>query len=824
MLTLYMILSAMYLVLSFSIFTKDSRWVNRCFALMALNLSFFSFMSGWYTIRMNNYNGRFMFLVLIILDIIFYYNMLIFVILLTEHQNWFNKLWKKIVFSLPMLVAIYVYTIWNYDPLEFSTVIRGEYLFKNIQYGYFYNTYFYIYYSVVGILSLVLLLNWYIKATLKRKKRQAMIIFIATILALIVGTVIDYYVLPSTEGINLDPARIVPHIDPFMVIITAIPCIAITYAMKKYKMMNVEPKSLAVEIAGLMYEGIFVLNHKGVIEYANDGARKMLGFENKELLNQNISLVIKKDYEKLKVKNINSREIKITTKDNKEIPVLLSSTMSWDDFDEIVSIVLIFQNISQMKDIQNKVIEMNNDLEKIVTERTNNLNKTNKKLEVEILKRIDVEKDIKFMANHDYLTGLSNRRYLMEQFTTPVDPNEKLAIIYMDIDSFKNINDSLGHTIGDEILLEVGNRLNKIIKKPSIVGRIGGDEFLFLINDFKSSEELVKILDDILHCFDDTFEIEQEKIAVSTSLGVAIYPEDGEDFVTLMKNADISLYSAKAEGKKRYKICSEELKEQVNEELKLISNLENALENKEIEAYYQPKVNQSTGKIIGFEALARWNNSEFGAVSPVKFIPIAEKTGIIVEIGEYILRTACERMKIWVDRGYNDWVMSANISVIQIRKDNFVERIKLIIDQTGLEYKNLELEVTESLLIKNNDSIINKLVELQNMGIKISMDDFGTEYSSLSYLKYLPVNKIKIAREFVSQININKKDEAIIKLTLNLIKEFGFEVIAEGVETLEQAEFLRKLGCDEIQGYYYYKPMPWKLVEMAIEEKEIEKN
>jgi diguanylate cyclase (GGDEF)-like protein/PAS domain S-box-containing protein len=801
-LVLYIFLSVMYLTLGLSIISKDSQWVNRFFALLAINLSVLSALNGWCLIHMNLYEGTFVYRLLILLWTMIYFWLFVFIIFLTEHRDWINGLWKKIAIALPTMITIYIYTIMPITQQEFIRIIKGQSLFQNIGHGYFYNTYFYLY-SIISIgFCLFLLGKWYRKSTLTREKRQAKIIFLATVCGLVVGILLEYF-LPSLYEI---------YIDPLAVAVIAIPCVAIAYSMWKYKLMNANPKNLTSNIFELMNEGIIVLNEKGMIQYANNGANRLLKYEINELLNKHISLITINDSEDFKINNIKSQELSLTTQDHQIITVLLSSTISLDSCGEILSIVLIFQDLSEIKQIQHKIMDLNYYLEKRVADRTNKLND-------EISRRIEVEKNIINMANHDYLTGLPNRRCLVEKFNNRASIEDEIAIIYMDIDSFKNINDTLGHTIGDEVLIEISKRLDHIIHEPDIVARIGGDEFLLFLNISEGQPRLMEKINQIIKSFEKPIELRREKINVTSSMGVACFPADGKDFETLMKNADISLYQAKAEGKNRYVVCNERLKEKVNEELRLTNNLFKALQNDEIIAYYQPKVNHITGDITGFEALARWQHSESLIISPGKFIPIAEKTGLIVDIGEHILRTACQQMKIWVEEGHDQWVVSVNISVIQIRREDFIKRIKRILAETRLAPQYLELEVTESLLIKNSDQIINTLIELKAIGVKISMDDFGTEYSSLRYLKYLPIDRIKIDREFVSHININDKDEKIIKSTIELIKNLGFEVIAEGVETLEQAEFLRKLGCVEIQGYYYYKPMPVEKIESIIKEK-----
>ena len=300
---------------------------------------------------------------------------------------------------------------------------------------------------------------------------------------------------------------------------------------------------------------------------------------------------------------------------------------------------------------------------------------------------------------------------------------------------------------------------------------------------------------------------------VTTSIGGAIYPIDGDDVETLIKNADIAMYKAKEEGKNKFQLCTPIIKDSLVEEMKLTNSLYRALERNELELYYQPQVNIISGEIIGLEALIRWNNTKLGMVNPGDFIYIAEKTGLILPIGEWVMRSACSQNKTWQNAGILNVPIAVNLSVNQFQNIKIVQQITKILKETDLNPKDLELEITENIIMKEPEYIIESLKQLKELGVTIAIDDFGTEYSSLNYIKQLPVDKIKIDMSFVQGININHKDEAIIKVIIVLAKNLGLKVIAEGVETKQQLDFLREQMCDEIQGYYYYKPMTASQIE-----------
>ena len=442
---------------------------------------------------------------------------------------------------------------------------------------------------------------------------------------------------------------------------------------------------------------------------------------------------------------------------------------------------------------------------KINTNRYYRINKQYKKISIS-------EKEVKHLAYHDHLTGLPNRLFLSEQINHSIflsnSMKKILAIMFLDLDDFKMINDTMGHDIGDQLLVEVSKRLVNTLRECDTVARIGGDEFIILIEDVEDMNYINKVSEKILKCFNEPFGLNNQGCFVTTSIGVAIYPTDGECADVLIKNADIAMYKAKAKDKNQYVICTPVMKNKIVETMEMNNSLCLALERNEFELYYQPQLSCISNEIVGLEALIRWNHPELGMVSPMEFIPIAEKTNLIISIGEWVLRTACKQNKMWQNAGLPRIRMGVNLSAKQFQNGNLVRDVEEILRETGLGYQYLELEITESSVMKGKGNIIETLHIFKKLGIHIAIDDFGTEYSSLNYLKQLPADRIKIPMTFVQGIGVNTKDEAITKAIIILAKNMGLGVIAEGVETKNQLDFLNQGMCDEIQGFYYFKPMP----------------
>lgn len=431
--------------------------------------------------------------------------------------------------------------------------------------------------------------------------------------------------------------------------------------------------------------------------------------------------------------------------------------------------------------------------------------------------RIASEKRIEYMAYYDHLTGLPNRTLFSDRLTQAIHlakRNEKyLGVIFIDLDSFKMVNDTMGHSAGDIVLKEVSQGLTQRLRKTDTVARFGGDEFLILINNLADNEDIIKVVKNILEMFELPLTINGQEFYITGSAGVAVYPFDGEDAETLTKNADVAMYMAKSSGKNQYALCTVDMKEEVKRNIKLSNHLYRAQERDELILYYQPQVELATGQIIGLEALLRWNHPEMGMIPPNTFIPLAEMNGTINGIGEWVLRTAVRQNKLWQDKGYPHLRMAVNLSVIQFSNPRLVNTVERILQETGLSPKLLELEITESVATKGAVNIVDTLNRLKQLGVSISIDDFGTEYSSLNRLKELPIDRIKIDKQFIHGIEGNEKDQAITKVIINLAKGLGLEVLAEGVETAQQLEFLNQKMCDEVQGYYYYKPMPAEEIE-----------
>ena len=383
-----------------------------------------------------------------------------------------------------------------------------------------------------------------------------------------------------------------------------------------------------------------------------------------------------------------------------------------------------------------------------------------------------------------------------------------LGVVFLDLDSFKAVNDTLGHSGGDALLQVVAEKLRKNLRKSDSVARFGGDEFLMLINNISDCGMIEKIAGNIMRQFESPFKLGEQEYFVTACAGIAVYPVDGEDCETLIKNADIAMYKAKSFGANQYALCTQEMKEDVLKSMMLTNSLYRALERGEFSVEYQPQVRLDTGDVCGAEALIRWQHPKLGKIPPDIFIPLAEKNGLINILGEWVLRSACIQNRKWQSMGCQHCRIAVNLSAVQLRNPHLVETVKAILAETDVQPEYLELEVTESAAISHSHTLNDTIRQLKGLGISISIDDFGTEYSSLKRLKELPVDRIKIDMQFIRGLQENEKDRAITLTIINLARNLGLRVIAEGVETEPQMDFLRRNGCDEIQGYYFYRPMP----------------
>ena len=440
----------------------------------------------------------------------------------------------------------------------------------------------------------------------------------------------------------------------------------------------------------------------------------------------------------------------------------------------------------------------------------------------DISRRKAAESVIKKMAYYDALTGLPNRALIEEktcsQLLKAKQNNGKLALIYMDLDNFKTVNDTLGHMAGNELLKIIGDLMSNAMKEFESVARIGGDEFVFLLSSVTSIEKISDFAKEIMKLVKKPLIISNKEFHLTASIGIALYPDDGKDFNTLMKNADIAMYYAKGQGKNRYEFFTTEMNSRLIEKLELEESLRSAIKNNEFKVFYQPQINIETGKIDGMEALVRWIHPQKSIISPIKFIPLAEDTGLIIPIGDIVLREACMQNKLWQQAGYTPLRVAVNLSAKQFEQENLVEIIKTVLEETGLEPQWLELEITESILMKNLDFSIGVLNNLRSMGIHVSLDDFGTGYSSLNYLKRLPIDTLKIDKSFVDNITIDPKDEIIARAIIELAHKMDLKIIAEGVEYTQQFDFLKEHKCDKVQGFLFSKPIPSEEFEQLLRE------
>ncbi len=424
------------------------------------------------------------------------------------------------------------------------------------------------------------------------------------------------------------------------------------------------------------------------------------------------------------------------------------------------------------------------------------------------------------LALYDQLTGLPNRTLFYDRLNQALlfakRNNLETYVLFLDLDFFKIINDTLGHTQGDEIIRQVGQRLSGLLRKSDTVARVGGDEFIIIMQNVK--KPLNNFAQSILKTIHMPYIINKQQLSITCSLGIATYPKDGQDAETLVKHADMAMYKAKSEGKNRYAFFSEDLRISANHEMELITSLQFALKHNELQLYYQPQVDCSTGSIVGIEALIRWNHPKLGMIQPMEFISVAERTGLMLPLGEWVIRTACKQNKAWQDEGLPKVPIAVNVSVKQFENNDLVRQVTRILKETGLEARYLEMELKERIMIKEMNTIRRQLEELKKLGVTISVDDFGAGYSSFHYLSQLPVERIKIPIDFIKGIDNNIKDESIITVIIALADNMHLGIVAEGVETKKQLEFLEKRFCKNMQGYYFSKPMPAGEIKRYMEE------
>ena len=528
-------------------------------------------------------------------------------------------------------------------------------------------------------------------------------------------------------------------------------------------------------------DAIILSDSSGTIISWNKGAETIFGYEKEEIVGKKLKTIIPKRCLQFHEKEMDlylstdetsvigkTVELEAEKKDGSEIPIELSLA-AWKEEDSI-----FFSNI--IRDI---------------TERKRN------------------EKKINQMVYLDPLTGLPNRLLLNDRLSLAMDQaaqnKHSLSIMFIDLDRFKYINDTLGHAVGDQLLIEVAKRIQSLLGKHDTLSRQGGDEFIVLLPQ-TNAVEVTKRAKAIVDALNQSLIVEDQELYITPSIGISMYPTDGKDIDTLIKNADTAMYQVKERGKNNFQFYTLKMNEAVSRRMMVEVGLRKALERNEFTIAYQPQIEVNSNKIIGAEALLRWNHPEWGNISPAEFIPIAEETGLILQIGEWVLKEACLQNKEWQDQGYKPLRVAVNISSRQFQQSDLLDRIKNILKETRLAAHYLELELTESI-IQDSKHAVGKMQQLKDMGIHLSIDDFGTGYSSLNYLKTFPIHTLKIDQSFTRNIYADPKDASLVETIITMAHNLNLKVIAEGVETEEQLQFLQQKQCNEAQGYYFSRPI-----------------
>jgi diguanylate cyclase (GGDEF)-like protein/PAS domain S-box-containing protein len=565
------------------------------------------------------------------------------------------------------------------------------------------------------------------------------------------------------------------------IILHDIPCVlGIAVDLRNLKQAEESVLRLA-SIVEFSEDAIIGETMDGVITSWNRAAEKMYGYTMAEAVGQNLSFLLPAEKQ---------TEIRAILEGIRSGQPILCFETQW--LTKAGSVLDISLSISPIKDASGRVIGASTIARDITTRKA-------------------AEKQVQFLAYYDALTGLPNRTLLQDRLAKALAgacrQKHKVAILFLDLDLFKNINDSLGHAAGDRLLQDVAERLKTWGREQDSVGRVGGDEFVLVLNDLKDMPDAAVAAERLMDVMTAEFVVQGRSLNISCSLGISIFPEHGADGETLIKNADAAMYSAKTYGRNNFQFFTSDMNAQVMERLTLENSLRLALAKKELFLEYQPQMDIASGRITGLEALLRWQHSELGLVPPNKFIRIAENSGLIAPIGEWVLRTACAQARKWQDEGLPAVTVAVNVSAVQFRQENFCEFVRRVLHETGLAAQYLELELTESLLLSSADRTLSLLRKLKSTGVMLSIDDFGTGYSSFGYLRQFQVNKLKIDRTFIRDVAVNPDDAAVTAAIISMAKSLRLKVIAEGVEDEAQMSFLRKNHCDEIQGYYFSKPL-----------------
>lgn len=700
-----------------------------------------------------------------------------FFILFTGHRSWFRSRWIYLFFYLPQFIMLIGF-------LTGDGIISGFAVSETGAKSMIINVHFWLYYYVIMHFcylsaTAIILFLWQSKIRYQYEKRQSISIISPFFISLLLGV---YLGLSSIIYNNFEMLMLLPTTAVFSTI-------SIWFAALKYKLMVLTPSVAAEGILSTMADSVILVDSNMNILTVNNETCRILNYKKEALLGRNLGYIFAESQISgmnnasmlLKKCVIRDYETLFLVADGSTLPISFSSSEYRDENNVLVGYIIVFRDITEQK---------------------------------------IAEQNLKHLAHYDFLTGLPNRLMLNISLKDAIEKatinNSMIALILLDIDRFKGINDVFGHDIGDNILVEVADKLKESIRSTDVIARLGGDEFLCIIEDVVSVDDINEVITRLKNAFVAKYKVGLNKLSITASMGVSIFPKDGNNAEMLLKNADIAMYHAKNLGKNNCQFFSPILGIQCSKKLLLENNLQIAVDNNEFVLHYQPIVNIETGNVIGIEALVRWMHPKLGLIPPMEFIPIAEETGCIMQIGEFVLRTACRQNSQWIKMGISNVPISVNLSPVQFQQADLVEMITDILKETGLESRFLQLEITEGTAMTDSTNVLSLMNRLNKNGILLIIDDFGIGYSTLNYLKKFPISMIKIDRFFIRNISNTPNDAAIVSALFVMAHSLGMKVIAEGVETLKQLEALRslewesigKLICYGVQGYYFSKPVP----------------
>lgn len=552
--------------------------------------------------------------------------------------------------------------------------------------------------------------------------------------------------------------------------------------LRRFQLRSSERLRQAAKVFESTREGVLVTDHKSRIQRVNPAFERITGYTEQEVLGQNPRLFksgrhgaefYAEMWSSLEQQGSWQGEIWNRRKNGEIYPEWLSISQVLDEKGSLTHYVGVFSDLSRIKRSEEK---------------------------------------LSYLAHHDPLTGLPNRLLFQARLSHAMErarrDGNQLALLNLDIDRFKNVNDSLGHPVGDRLLHQVGQRLKSLVREYDSVCRPGGDEFLILVELKGEPQEAALIAQKILAGLSKPFLLGLDEMHISVSMGISLFPGDADDEPALLRNADTAMFRAKETGAGGYQFYTPEMTELAFERLMLESQLRKAVKGQQLRLHYQPQVSLESGELVGAEGLVRWQHPDLGLVSPARFIPLAEETGLIRQVGRWVLEEGCRQLRQWLDQGLWQGTLSLNLSGQQLAQDDLVEQVARILDLHGIPAHFLKLEVTEGFVMAQAEGAIERLHELRRLGVSIAIDDFGTGYSSLSYLKRLPVDELKIDQSFIRELDLDVKDAAIVRSILSLGQNLGLQVMAEGVEREEQQQLLRQFGCPGVQGFLFGRPLP----------------